>query len=364
MALINCPECGKEISDKADNCINCGFPLKEYFEEKEVCPYCGHENIKGEDYCESCASRLTEYHVESKNRKVEDVEKSKKKENKKTPFWKKTWFTVLMCIFSPVIGILLLWVNKKPQKIKFRILLSVILFLYLMFMLGGGNEEPINSASTADDILSTTETQTSEDNSTEEVTEIKRDFKSQLEYVTNKEVAEEAYNILTKEIGFRELEFNGKLAGTTNWKVEADGYDIIVTASDDLYRVFIPESSIVFYEDNKILMTKKDMEAKIIGRAEMGPYYQMAQEVIRGCLKNPNSADFPSIVTHPEEIAMQKNGDIIAVQSYVDAKNSFGAEVRSKWTVQYKVVDLKSYMYEVIFINLDGESSGEFIDMD
>ena len=27
MALITCPECKKEISDKADKCINCGYPL-------------------------------------------------------------------------------------------------------------------------------------------------------------------------------------------------------------------------------------------------------------------------------------------------------------------------------------------------
>lgn len=27
MALIKCPECGKEISDKATSCPNCGFPL-------------------------------------------------------------------------------------------------------------------------------------------------------------------------------------------------------------------------------------------------------------------------------------------------------------------------------------------------
>lgn len=27
MALIKCPECGKEISDKAQVCINCGYPL-------------------------------------------------------------------------------------------------------------------------------------------------------------------------------------------------------------------------------------------------------------------------------------------------------------------------------------------------
>ena len=29
MALIKCPECGKEISDKAESCIYCGYPLKE-----------------------------------------------------------------------------------------------------------------------------------------------------------------------------------------------------------------------------------------------------------------------------------------------------------------------------------------------
>ena len=28
MALINCPECGKEISDKSKQCIHCGYPLE------------------------------------------------------------------------------------------------------------------------------------------------------------------------------------------------------------------------------------------------------------------------------------------------------------------------------------------------
>ena len=27
--LIICPECNKEISDKAENCIHCGFPLSQ-----------------------------------------------------------------------------------------------------------------------------------------------------------------------------------------------------------------------------------------------------------------------------------------------------------------------------------------------
>lgn len=29
MALIKCPECGKEVSDKSDKCVNCGYPLSE-----------------------------------------------------------------------------------------------------------------------------------------------------------------------------------------------------------------------------------------------------------------------------------------------------------------------------------------------
>lgn len=29
MPLINCPECGQSVSDSAEMCIHCGFPLKE-----------------------------------------------------------------------------------------------------------------------------------------------------------------------------------------------------------------------------------------------------------------------------------------------------------------------------------------------
>ena len=30
MALINCPECGKEISDQSQMCIHCGYPIVEH----------------------------------------------------------------------------------------------------------------------------------------------------------------------------------------------------------------------------------------------------------------------------------------------------------------------------------------------
>lgn len=39
MALIKCPECGKEISDKAPTCIHCGFPISEIKLYNVVRPY-------------------------------------------------------------------------------------------------------------------------------------------------------------------------------------------------------------------------------------------------------------------------------------------------------------------------------------
>lgn len=35
MALIKCPECGKEVSDKADVCPSCGYPIKKVEEKKQ-----------------------------------------------------------------------------------------------------------------------------------------------------------------------------------------------------------------------------------------------------------------------------------------------------------------------------------------
>ena len=29
MALIKCPECGKNVSNQAEACIHCGYPLKK-----------------------------------------------------------------------------------------------------------------------------------------------------------------------------------------------------------------------------------------------------------------------------------------------------------------------------------------------
>lgn len=51
MALINCPDCGKEVSDSAKNCIHCGCVLKQNFVK---CPECGNEAPEGTKTCANC----------------------------------------------------------------------------------------------------------------------------------------------------------------------------------------------------------------------------------------------------------------------------------------------------------------------
>ena len=55
MALIKCSEGGKEISDKARNCIHCGCPIKE---RKIICVECGQEIEQGKNICMNCGYKI------------------------------------------------------------------------------------------------------------------------------------------------------------------------------------------------------------------------------------------------------------------------------------------------------------------
>lgn len=70
MALIKCPECGKEISDKARVCVNCGCPISEYIEEKK------EDNQKKFEYLKE--RQVAEKTFSSEVRKINYVKDKKK----------------------------------------------------------------------------------------------------------------------------------------------------------------------------------------------------------------------------------------------------------------------------------------------
>lgn len=48
MALIECSECGKQVSDKANSCPNCGNPISQSKEEYLCCPKCKSRELHAE----------------------------------------------------------------------------------------------------------------------------------------------------------------------------------------------------------------------------------------------------------------------------------------------------------------------------
>lgn len=54
MAMIKCPECGQEISDKAKKCVHCGKILIEDKPATKICSDCGKENPIDATECVHC----------------------------------------------------------------------------------------------------------------------------------------------------------------------------------------------------------------------------------------------------------------------------------------------------------------------
>ena len=83
MALINCPECGKRVSDKAGNCPNCGCPIQP---EQEVT-----EEKKGERWSSKQLPKAT-------------VKEKKEKPKKKGGCLKVVLIIVAICIVLEIIS--------------------------------------------------------------------------------------------------------------------------------------------------------------------------------------------------------------------------------------------------------------------
>lgn len=56
MAMIQCPECGQEISDKAKKCIHCGriFVEEKVIKEEIICGECGAILSEMDEICPNC----------------------------------------------------------------------------------------------------------------------------------------------------------------------------------------------------------------------------------------------------------------------------------------------------------------------
>lgn len=99
MAMIKCPECGKDISNQSDKCIYCGFPIRN--EDMIVCSNCGVLNQAGSTFCSSCGNPLIKGITApstTKAHKSANKKKHSKKRHSKAPLFMSLFFLLLILI--------------------------------------------------------------------------------------------------------------------------------------------------------------------------------------------------------------------------------------------------------------------------
>lgn len=97
MAMIKCPKCNEEISDKSKKCVHCGYVLVE--EEKKVCPECGEELRKNAKECPKCGCPVE---AEEKTVKTQQVEVTSI--NIKPKISKKKLIIIIAAVVAVIIG--------------------------------------------------------------------------------------------------------------------------------------------------------------------------------------------------------------------------------------------------------------------
>ena len=80
----------------------------------------------------------------------------------------------------------------------------------------------------------------------------------------------------------------------------------------------------VIYAENKVAAKLTDF---YLTMSEKTGHQLMSQETIKGVLKAPSTAKFPSIT----DWKFKKEPDKVIIQSYVDSQNGFGAMIRSEF---------------------------------
>lgn len=107
MALITCSECGKEVSDKATACPNCGAPLNNSH-EKKFCKHCGEEIDKDCVVCPKCGKQVEELKSENQNIVINNSASAAASASATTVVVggrrKDKWVAFFLCLFLGWIG--------------------------------------------------------------------------------------------------------------------------------------------------------------------------------------------------------------------------------------------------------------------
>lgn len=178
-----------------------------------------------------------------------------------------------------------------------------------------------------------------------------------------------------KDVQIREIEFvdydkniisvdDDKITGLTDGKTTAickvkDDHSNIVESNEFTITVKLTEEQLA-QKTKEEEQRKKEEQEKLeklrntISTTEGITIKDYCEDIINSILKAPSTAEYPGSFLNPfENWNMKKVNNLVTVQSYVDAQNSFGAKIRSEFIIQIQMTDDGSGT--ATYVQFDGE---------
>jgi hypothetical protein len=234
--------------------------------------------------------------------------------------------------------------NKKPAtKLQsFLVVLSILVFICVCVALPKSDKKNKTSPTeTATPELILTPTPS-----------IDRSVKAIMDGTGLNEIdAEKAFEVI-KSVGFEQVE---------KFEFFAENDSLVAYQAflgySDYFMVAFDGNTILRIKDNDILLYDRDAGGVLelitnytLNYSEATHFAFLSQEYVLQGLKSPSTAEFPSVSSGLGNVYrfLKKDG-VVTVQSWVDAENSFGSMIRSKFTVQFDY-----YTETMLYLEIDG----------
>ena len=221
--------------------------------------------------------------------------------------YEKNWFIILMLVLFFPVGLFLMWKNAKWHK-TVKIIISVLFAVMVIFSNGNKRSKNVETKDT------NAEVETVKVDERKELQEKSKTILDSKDYYAMNEDERKTINELVKK-----------------WDDEID------------------------YSFKSEYVDKKDQyeKDKYYDENYQGTIIANVQEEVKKQLMSPKSADFPWGFNEYNITYQGESEDglyMYSVESYVDAENAFGAEIRSEYMCMIHVTkDLKQYRAVVVF---------------
>ena len=265
-------------------------------------------------------------------------------------WYQKMWFTVVLLILFPPAGIILLWVMQKEKSKNFKILLTILSAVWLILaLIFGGNSvsTPQTNSNNGNSNNSALASEPEKEKTAQE--EIAEKYSVPLEIVSNIETACVSIGMPADKIKYTTLSFDGT---TGSADIEYETAVINVTVNSDYSVSQIISGDIVFYKDGAVV---ENINNVIYTTEQQSTLISKSKEVVEQYLKAPSTAEFPGLITELDQWQIKRGENTYRVTSWVDSQNSFGAQVRSDFTITYQWDGSANTEPQTISLIIDGE---------